>query len=74
MVRLMIAFLLALTVLTSHLYEKNIVDVCPDAKCLDGSSPAVYVHQGWNPKNILIHLTGNVSCGIWGQTLEDNLD
>ena len=45
-----IALLLLLTtVLSGSLYQKVVHKTDPEAKCLDGSSPAVYVHQGNQP-------------------------
>lgn len=43
-------------------YTKIIHNTDPEAKCLDGSSPMIYLHEGGDNKNILIHLLGGGAC------------
>lgn len=43
-------------------YTKITHKLDPEAKCLDGSSPAIYLHQA-DPNNILIYIQGGGVCG-----------
>lgn len=43
-------------------YIKVIHNTDPDAKCLDGSSPMIYLNEGGDTKNILIHMLGGGAC------------
>ena len=43
-------------------YKKIIHNTDPKAKCLDGSSPAVYLHEGGDTKNILIFFNNGGWC------------
>lgn len=59
-----IATLLSLSVLVlsqNQPYRKVVNDLDPQAKCLDGSSPAMYVSEG-DPKRILLYFEGGASC------------
>jgi len=38
--------LLILSLTSAQLYKKIVHVTDPDAKCLDGTPPALYVHQG----------------------------
>ena len=49
-------------VFSSGEYTKIIHDTDPEAKCLDGSSPMIYLHEGGDTKNILFHLIGGGAC------------
>ena len=42
----LILFLLLVLVCSEENYKRVIHNTDPEAKCLDGSTPAVYVHQG----------------------------
>lgn len=64
--------LIALT-LSSEVYQRLENNIDPEAKCLDGSTPKVFVHQGSAPDRILIYLFGNTSC-MTGNTHEDNMN
>jgi len=44
--RIVYVFLLIVSSLTTGFYQKVTHDIDPEAKCLDGSSPALYVHSG----------------------------
>ena len=53
-----------LSVLTTQdEYKKVIHNYDPEAKCLDGSPAVLYVHEGGDPKNILIYFQGGGFCG-----------
>jgi hypothetical protein len=43
-------------------YTKIIHNTDPEAKCLDGSSPMIYLHEGGDNKKILFHLIGGGAC------------
>jgi hypothetical protein len=43
-------------------YTKITHNIDDNAKCLDGSSPAIYLHEA-NPKNILFYMEGGGVCG-----------
>jgi hypothetical protein len=60
------SLLLAATVLglrTDSVYRKVIHNTDPEARCLDGSPSLLYVHEGGDPKNILIFFLGGGMCG-----------
>jgi hypothetical protein len=44
------------------LYRKIIHGTDPEAKCLDGSGPMVYLHEGGDTKNILFYFIGGGAC------------
>lgn len=48
--------------LSADLYSKVIHNTDPDAKCLDGSSPMIYLHEGGDTKNILFYFIGGGAC------------
>lgn len=54
--------LLFCLILANSNYTKYTNTLDPNAKCLDGSSPALYVHQGSQPENIFITLIGGGTC------------
>jgi hypothetical protein len=43
-------------------YKKLIHNTDPDAKCLDGSSPMIYLHEGGDTKNLLFYFIGGGAC------------
>lgn len=43
-------------------YVKVVHNTDPEAKCLDGSPAMVYVHEGTDNKNILLHFLGGAAC------------
>jgi hypothetical protein len=43
-------------------YKKIVHNTDPKAKCLDGSSPALYFHQGEEKNKILIYFQGGGYC------------
>ncbi len=62
--------LLSIIVLASSAetpYKKVIHNTDPEAKCLDGSSPAIYVHEGGDQDKFLIFFMGGGYCE--GKTL-----
>ena len=44
-------------------YRKVIHNIDPEARCLDGTPGLLYVHEGGDPNNILIFLSGGGTCG-----------
>ena len=56
----LVAFLLAISLIfAAELpYKKVIHNSDPEAKCLDGSSPAIYVHEGDKSKFVLFFMGG----------------
>lgn len=58
-----VVFILALTVSVWALtnYTKVVHSTNSEAKCLDGSIPALYIHKG-SSSNILIYLKGEGTC------------
>lgn len=43
-------------------YKKIIHNTDPDAKCLDGSSPIIYLHEGGDTRNIIFYMIGTGAC------------
>lgn len=43
---LVLALLLLISFAQAQKYKKIVHTTDPDARCLDGSPPAIYVHQG----------------------------
>lgn len=60
--RLLLLSALTTLVFSSSFYKKIVHNTDPEAKCLDGSSPAVYVHQGSETKKIFIMMIGGGTC------------
>ena len=54
--------LLIVMAAASDFYKKVIHNTDPDAKCLDGSSPMVYLHEGGDTKKILFYFLGGGAC------------
>jgi hypothetical protein len=48
-INLLIIFSLLFGVMTQELYKKVTHNIDTEAKCLDGSPPALYVHSGSEP-------------------------
>lgn len=59
--KLLAIFLLLATVSSQGVYKKIVNTLDPEAKCLDGSSPAIYLHEG-DSKNILFYMMGGADC------------
>lgn len=59
-----LVFLLVLTIGANSqaLYKKIANNLDPEARCLDGSIPSIYLHEA-DPKNILFYFIGGASCG-----------
>lgn len=66
-----ILLLLSLVASSQSAYKKITNTLDPEAKCLDGSSPAFYLHEG-DPKNILFYLQGGADCA--GTDLSSTLE
>ena len=43
-------------------FKKVIHNTDPKARCLDGSPPALYIHQGNDPNKFIIFFNGGGSC------------
>ena len=71
-----VALLLAIAIVAwasaSPDYVKIVHNTDPEAKCLDGSSPMVYLHEGGDTNNILFHMIGGGACA--GTTLDSTLE
>ena len=63
-------FFVTLT-LSQVFYQKKSHQTDPEAICLDGSTPAVYVHSGSEPENILIYAIGGNAC--LADTFQDSI-
>ena len=64
--------ILACAVSSQELYKKVVNTIDPQAKCLDGSPPAIYLHEGGDTKKILFYMMGGGSCG--GADLQTTLE
>lgn len=53
---------LALSTAAPGDFVKIIHNTDPEAKCLDGSSPMIYLHEGGDTKNIVFHMIGGGAC------------
>jgi hypothetical protein len=67
---LVISALLILVRSEEPAYKKVVHNTDPEARCIDGSSPAIYLHEG-DPKNILFFFQGGADCA--GKDLGDTL-
>jgi len=61
-VKILLFICLISSSLSASLYSKVIHNTDPEAKCLDGSSPMVYLHEGGDTKNILFYFIGGGAC------------
>ncbi len=60
-------YLLALLLVSAALaeeqpFKKVIHNTDPNARCLDGSPPALYIHQGTDPDNFIVFFNGGGIC------------
>ena len=55
-------------------FSYTINDLDPEAKCLDGSSPAMVVQEGSDKKKIIIFAVGRSACTSVGSSIEESLD
>lgn len=69
---LIISFIVLVLGAASSDYIKVIHNTDPEAKCLDGSPPMIYLHEGGDTKNIVFHLIGGGVC--LGTDLESTLE
>jgi hypothetical protein len=60
--KIILSLLLVTVVFSADNFTKVIHNTDPNAKCLDGSSPMIYLHEGGDTKNILFHLIGGGAC------------
>lgn len=58
---LVLSFILATS--SKNVYRKVIHNTDPEAKCLDGSPGALYVHEGTEKDKFLIFMFGGGYCG-----------
>ena len=59
---ILIVFLVYCSVGMIHFYRKVVHETDPEAKCLDGSSPMIYLHEGGDTEHILFYFLGGGSC------------
>ena len=59
---LVLALLALLSLASAQKYKKIVHTTDPDARCLDGSPPAIYVHQGTETDKFLLFLEGGGFC------------
>jgi hypothetical protein len=59
---LLLCLLGALALCAEQPYKLVIHNTDPQAKCLDGSSPALFLHEGGDTKNFLIFFVGGGFC------------
>ena len=59
---LLIFFLFVAILAEEQPFKKIIHNTDPKAKCVDGSSPAIYLHQGNEPNNFIIFFVGGGAC------------
>ena len=74
LLQILVAVLLVSLSLEIDTYEKKINSLDADAKCLDGSSPALLIHQGSEKDKILIYLMGERTCDVQGNSINAALD
>ena len=65
---LAVAFILVLCSCKEEPYKLVIHNTDPNAKCLDGTSPALYLHEGGDLKHFLVFFVGGGFCA--GPTTE----
>jgi hypothetical protein len=58
----LVGFILTLVSAVNRPYEKIIPDGSPDARCLDGTPPAIYMDWGDSDSNYLIFFMGGGYC------------
>lgn len=68
----LLAIIFALSAANAQKYRKIVHTTDPDAKCLDGTPPALYVHEGSEKDKFLIFLEGGGFCQ--GETQADTLE
>lgn len=59
---ILIVVVLVLTLAAEEPYKKVIHNSDPNAKCLDGTSPALYVHEGGDSSKFLVFFVGGGYC------------
>lgn len=72
-VGIFVLFFIGLSLGQGPQYEKVVNNLDAEAKCLDGSPPALYVHQGSEPANIIIFFEGSAPCNLNGLGLNESL-
>jgi hypothetical protein len=60
-----------IVVALAETYRKVVHEIDSNAKCLDGSSAALYLHEG-DPQSILFYLQGGGVCG--SNSLSESLE
>ena len=71
-IHLAILFLVAAALAAEQPFRKVIHNTDPNARCLDGSSPAIYIHQGTDPNNFIVFFNGGGICS--GNSLSETLE
>ena len=59
---LILVLAILISVSQAENYKKVVHFTDPEAKCLDGSPPAIYVHQGTEKDKFMIFLQGGGYC------------
>ena len=59
---LILVLAILISVSQAENYKKVVHFTDPEAKCLDGSPPAIYVHQGTEKDKFMIFLQGGRYC------------
>ena len=73
---LLVAILLLASTVTAArgTFEKVINDkIDPEAKCLDGSPPAIFIQEGEKDK-ILLFTSAGAACAGFGTNIDETLD
>jgi O-palmitoleoyl-L-serine hydrolase len=71
--RILLAALLLIACTCDELpFKKVIHNTDPNAKCLDGSPPALYVHEGGDPTKFIIFFNGGGAC--FGNSIAEVLE
>lgn len=60
---LLFVSLLLVAICIEQPYTKVIHNTDPNAKCLDGTSPALYIHEGGETSKFVIFFNGGGCCG-----------
>lgn len=58
----LVFIIFAVLYLSQSEFTKIVHSTDPEAKCLDGSSPMLYLHEGGDTKNIIFHMFGGAAC------------
>ena len=62
MKHIILVLLLLVLASSAELYRKLIHNTSASARCLDGTSPALYIHDGGDQRKIMIFFVGGGYC------------